>query len=364
MVNAMKKIVIYNDRWCSGGVESMIANLLLNGDFSQFDIYLLVGVKETNIYDEMLSKLNIHFISILTKTYNPIFRDLKILQKLKKHIQEIQPNIVHINTCNTIGFKYSQIIKHHSNAKIIVQSHNTKIEKDKFKIKYLLNLFMKRYEKFVDYRLACSQAAGKFLFTKSFEVLKNGINLERFNFGVNIRNETRKELNITDQEILLLNIGRFSSQKNQIFLLDILSKLDKKYKLLLIGEGENKQLIEEKIMAKNINERVIILSPTKCIENYYSAADCFLLPSLHEGLPVVGVEAQANGLNCIFSDTITKEIIISSNCIQLPISDVSIWVKMIENTSFKRIDNKEKLNINGYNIKTSSEKLIKIYMNL
>ena len=176
----MKKIVIYNDRWCSGGVESMIINLLLNGDFSKFDIYLLVGVKETNIYDEMLNKLNIHFITILPTTYNPIVRDLKILKKLKNYIKEIKPDIVHINTCNTIGFKYSKIIKKHSKAKIIVHSHNTKIEKDKFKIKYLLHMLMKHYEKFIDYRLACSKAAGMFLFSKPFEVLKNGVDLDRF----------------------------------------------------------------------------------------------------------------------------------------------------------------------------------------
>lgn len=364
MVKIMKKIVIYNDRWCSGGVESMIINLLLNGDFSKFDIYLLVGVKETNIYDEMLNKLNIHFITILPTTYNPIVRDLKILKKLKNYIKEIKPDIVHINTCNTIGFKYSKIIKKHSKAKIIVHSHNTKIEKDKFKIKYLLHMLMKHYEKFIDYRLACSKAAGMFLFSKPFEVLKNGVDLDRFKFDANVRCKIRKELNISDQEITLINIGRFSSQKNQLFLIDVLSKLDTKYKLLLIGEGENKQLIEEKIMANKLQERVTILPPTKNIENYYSASDCFLLPSLHEGLPVVGVEAQANGINCIFSNTITNEIIISPNCVQLPINDINIWVKTIQNTTFDRNDNKNILNIGGYNIKSSANKLIKLYMDL
>lgn len=360
----MKKIIIYNDRWCSGGVESMIINILSNGDFSEFDIYLLVGVKETNIYDSALSKLNIHFISILEKTYNPILRDLKILRRLKKYLSQINPDLVHINACNSIGFKYSKIIKKHTTAKVIVQSHNTRIEKDKLKIKYIFHTLMKKYEKYVDYRLACSEAAGHFLFSKPFDILKNGVDLSKFTFNNTDRKEIRQKLNINNNEILLLNIGRLSQQKNQLFLIDILKHLDNNYKLLLIGEGENKQLLEEKIKTNGLINNIIILEPTNYVQKYYSAADLFLLPSLHEGLPVVGIEAQANGLRCFFSDSITKEIIISSNCIQLSINNPTIWSSRIKDSSLERMDNRELLQTHGYNIKTSSEKLKNIYIKL
>ena len=112
-------------------------------------------------------------------------------------------------------------------------------------------------------------------------------------------------------------------------MLDLIEKLDHKYKLIIVGDGELKQDLENSIKEKGIQNRVIMVSKTDKPEDFYNAFDIFLLPSLYEGLPVVGVEAQINGLTCLFSSNITKETKIIENCYFLDNSNLDKWIEYV-----------------------------------
>ncbi len=362
----MTRVIIFNDRWTSGGVESLIINLLSHFDMKDFSFKILVGQKETNIYDDILNNLSIEFESLNDSVIsNPIKRDLHTIKALKR-IKKIDADIVHINVCNSIGFTYAKIFRQKANIKTIVHSHNTRIENDIFGIKNFYHFLNKKNEKYSSLNIACSAIAGDFLFNKEYIVLNNGVDYNRFSFKDSNRKFIRKELKV-ESKIVLLNIGRLSKQKNQFFLIDVLKELfekNNKYHLLLIGDGHCRDKLIKYAQKHNVSKSITFLSPQSKIEKYYSAADIFLLPSLHEGLPVSGIEAQANGLPSIFSNTISNEVLLCDNSVQLPIKDPRVWSEYILNHSFERVTSYDCFKEKKYLIENSSKELRNIYLSI
>ena len=177
--------------------------------------------------------------------------------------------------------------------------------------------------KYANLQLACSKEAGEWLFGNTqFIVLNNGIDVSKYVFNQNIREEYRKILGFSD-ELVLGHVGRFSNQKNHNFLIDIfyeIIKINKKSKLILIGTGELENEIKEKVESLSLKEKVIFLGARADVNKIMQAMDVFILPSLFEGLPVVGVEAQASGLPCIISDTVSKDVKITDSVLQISLS--------------------------------------------
>ena len=158
--------------------------------------------------------------------------------------------------------------------------------------------------------VACSRAAGEMLYTRPFRVLVNGIDCERFSFVPSVREQMRQKLGLQDC-FVVGHIGRFSQQKNHTRLLHIFKAVlqqKPQARLLLCGRGENFEQSQQEADALGITGKVLFCGNVKRPEDYLQAMDVFVLPSLFEGLPIVGVEAQASGLPCIFADTITQEV--------------------------------------------------------
>lgn len=158
--------------------------------------------------------------------------------------------------------------------------------------------------------VACSRAAGEMLYTRPFRVLVNGIDCERFSFVPSVREQMRQKLGLQDC-FVVGHIGRFSQQKNHIRLLHIFKAIlqqKPQARLLLCGQGENFEQSQQEADVLGIAGEVLFCGNVKRPEDYLQAMDVFVLPSLFEGLPIVGVEAQASGLPCIFADTITQEV--------------------------------------------------------
>lgn len=182
-------------------------------------------------------------------------------------------------------------------------------------------------------RLACGEDAGKWLYgNKTFTILKNGIDVSKFKMIPDIRTEYRKRLKIGKGIFLIGHVGNFIEQKNHTYLIDIFSEIHKHEpyaKLLLISDGMLLNDIKEKVRQLNLDNFVIFLGKTMEVERYLQAMDVFLLPSLHEGLPLVLVEAQASGLPCIVSGTVSKEADLIGKCKYLSIGKANIknWVK-------------------------------------
>lgn len=162
-----------------------------------------------------------------------------------------------------------------------------------------------------DVRLACSRAAGDFLFgRRGYEELPNAIDVETYRFKEPVRTDVRAQLGLDDAPVVG-HVGRFSEQKNHRFLIDVyteLARLRPEVRLMLVGDGPLRPGVEGIVAERGLADRVLFLGDRKDVAALYQAMDMFLLPSLYEGLPMVGVEAQCAGLPLVCSKEVTDEV--------------------------------------------------------
>lgn len=224
---------------------------------------------------------------------------------------------------------------------------------------YLLTPF---FDRLYDIGLACSDSAGAFMFgNKPFQILHNGIEVERFRYDKFKRDRIRNELGISRDTVLLGHVGYFSSYKNQSFLINLMPYLNNNYKLLLIGDGE----LKESCM-QSADSRTIILDNTDDVCDYLSAMDLLLFPSLFEGLGLVLIEAQASGLKCLASCYVPEVVNITGDVVFLPLS-YSDWKEKIDQFGLKHDrdiqseKNCELINDAGFSSLSSAKRLYSIY---
>ena len=197
----------------------------------------------------------------------------------------------------------------------------------------VMRQFLKRY---CNLKLACGKEAGEFLygkkeFSKNGVLLNNGIETDKFEYNPKIRNEVREEFGITD-EIVLGHIGQMYSVKNQSFIIDIFNEFIKNNnsKLILVGDGTDREMLENKVHDLNLDGRVIFTGKRNDAERLYQAFDCFVFPSIHEGFPLTLIEAQASKLPCVVSYRVTESSKINSNFVFENIfADENIWCESI-----------------------------------
>ena len=205
----------------------------------------------------------------------------------------------------------------------IVHSHSTNCSHVTLH-KLLKPLFHRCYT----HGFACGEDAGRWLYDKRpFTILKNGVDLKKYRFDSAVREEYRRELGV-DEQIVIGHIGYFLALKNHTFLLDAFAEAaarDERYRLLLIGDGDLLQDMKNKAAALGVENKVWFLGNTTEVAQYMQAMDMLALPSTHEGLPVVLVEAQAAGLPCVVSDRVAKEADLTDSLRYLPIDDPAVW---------------------------------------
>ena len=352
-------------KWLGGGVESVVMNYYRYIDKNKIQFDFICDSDSTNIPYEEIKELGGRVI--LVPPYQHIF---KYDRELSKIFKENNYKIVHSHI-NTLSIFPLRIAKKCGIPVRIAHSHSTTNKKEwkKNLIKQILRPFSKIYA--TDY-FACSELAGRWLFgNKEFYkgnvyILNNAIDIEKFKYDENTRKEVRKELNIADNTLVIGHIGRFVPQKNHTFLIDIFNEVHKEKPnslLLLVGQGPLQEIIKEKVKKLGLDGSVIFLGQRKDANRLYQAMDVFVLPSLYEGLPVVGIEAQASGLFCVFSDSMTKEtkVLDSSEFISLNDS-LDVWKEhvLMEN-KLNRKNTIELMQNRGYDIEIEKEKLSEKY---
>ena len=182
-----------------------------------------------------------------------------------------------------------------------------------------------------------------------------------------MRQAIRNQYNLNNKNVVI-NIGRFSKEKNHIFLLEIFKEIKKinknAYLILIGGSGPLKEEIQQLISKYDLKEDVLLLENISNVSDYLNASDVFVLPSFYEGFPVVSIEAQTAGIPVICSDTITKEILITPNCHFLSLKDgANIWAeKIIEEFACERIDYEKLIKNNGFDIADTTKTLENIYL--
>lgn len=322
-------------KWVGGGVESVIMNYYRHLDHSKVQFDFICDEDSTRIpYDE-IKKLGGRVF--LVPKYQNFPKYLKALEKLFK---ENKYRIVHANI-NTLSVFPLYAAKKVGVPVRISHSHSTSNPKEWSRnlIKNILRPFSKRYA--TDY-FACSEIAGRYLFgNKAFDqgevkIIHNAIDIEKFKFDEVARKKLRKEFGIKDSTVVIGHVGRFVQQKNHTFLVDVFKGYHKKNpdsKLLLVGSGPLEDEIKKKVERLDLEDSVLFLGQRDDINKLYSVMDVFCLPSLYEGLPVVGIEAQATGLPTIFSNRISKEVIVSSYAKIVSIQDTGFCIEKINKTT-------------------------------
>lgn len=356
-------------KWVGGGVEAVVMNYYRNIDRKKVQFDFICDDDSTNIPYEEIEKLGGKVI--LIPPYQKVF---KYHKKLKQVLMKGKYKIVHshINTLSVFSLWAAK------SAKVpirIAHSHSTTNKKEKKKnlLKQILRPFSKV---FATNYMCCSELAGRWLFgDKVYDdgrvyLLNNAIDLERFVYNEDVRRSKRQELLIDDDTLVIGHIGRFVEQKNHRFLIDIFSEINKiepHSVLLLAGQGPLVDEIQDKVKSMNLSSNVRFLGQRNDANELYQAFDIFLLPSLYEGLPVVGVEAQAAGLLCILSDDMTKETKVLDSTIFLSLSsDAKVWANTILSAikDYKRNNTKKEISLMGFNIEEEAEKLTNKYLDL
>jgi glycosyltransferase involved in cell wall biosynthesis len=350
-----------------GGSQAFVMNMYRNIDRSkvQFDFVVTPETKE-GFYDEITNLGGKIFSCPRYKGTNHIQYNKWWDDFFNEHPEY---KVIHGHVRSTASI-YLKIAKRHGLV-TIAHSHSTSNGNGISAIvKRIMQLPIRKQ---ADYLFACSDKAGKWLYgekaitQQNYYMIPNGVDLKRFEFDVNKRNQMRMTLGIKKDMMILGHIGRLSTPKNHKFLLNVFNKYHKinsNSKLLLVGDGELFDCIKEHIDKLNISDAVIMTGSKQNTEDYYQVMDIFVFPSLWEGLPVSVVEAQANGLQCLISDVITHDVDLTDLIQYLPL-DEELWLGAIVEAHKKKrmgLTNENIQRLQPFDALTVANKLQEFYL--
>lgn len=313
----MKQVLIYGISGNIGGIESFIYNIIsqIHGEEIRFDILTFYEKIE---YQEIYNKIGVNIFTVTSKHKNPIKNKIEMRGFFEKYGKNY--DVIWCNLAELINIDVLKYAKKNGIEKRIIHSHSTGSTRGK--ILTCLHMYNRTKIKNIATDFwACSKLAGNWFFDKTilesekFQIVRNAIEVDKYRFDEKIRNEIRKALEVEDA-FVIGHVGRMSIvEKNTLFIVEIFNEIVKRIpnaKLVMIGDGQDRKLVEDKIDSLGIRENTKLLGFRKDVEKILNAMDVFLLPSKAEGFGIVLVEAQVNGLQCFTSDfVVPKEVAVT-----------------------------------------------------
>ena len=368
----MKVLEVNVDDNGMGGVYSLVRNIIINRP--QDAIVDIAALEEfenpQNVRDLADYRCSVHYVG---RSGSKLLKQLFIFRNVRNLVKRGGYDAVHIHSDVSNKLLVSALASKAAGCKkVILHSHSSGVEGNHRTEKRLIHFSCRKLLKYIgtDF-LTCSDLAAKWMFPNVEEgnivTIKNGIDLDKFQFSELKRSEQRTRLGVKD-ELLVGHVGRFAYQKNHEFLIEIFSDLLKtnaSAKLLLVGEGCLMNDIKEKVSEMGLSKSVIFYGISHSVCDLFQAMDVFVLPSRFEGLPIVGVEAQASGLPCIFSDRISRETDAIGLSSFLPISQEAKhgWAEAIlRSKAQSRAEAAQKMQKAGFSIKDTVDKLWSVYI--
>lgn len=357
-----------------GGLETYLMQQFRHLDKAKITYdFVNITAEDEIVFKKEIIDAGSHVYGVMSRHSNPIrhyWQWICLLHKIAKNYKAIVLN------SNGLTYVFPLVAARLFGIPMrVMHSHNTGFEKKigiTKKIIIAMNRLLLPYGA-TDY-FACSNLAGKWMFGKGlkFKVIPNAIDINKFKFNQSIRDKKRRELNIPADCTVVGHVGRFTYQKNHEFLIDIFNeyhKINHNSTLLLIGDAIDDfsflNKAHEKVKELKLTNQVQFLGMRNDVPELMQAMDCFILPSKFEGLPVVGIEAQASGLPTFFSDTITDEVGITSLARFISLKENSVtWAKKInhENLIVNRFKFYSVVGSAGYNINLSVDKICRLYL--
>ena len=349
-----------------GGVETVIMNYYRNIDKTkiQFDFVvhkgaLLQYITQVKNYGGKVYEITSYKSNILKYTY-----------EIYKIIKENNYEIVHSNMNSLSGFPLFAAYLAGAKVRIL---HNHTTDNPAEGIRTVAKRILRPFARlFANQYWACSKLAAEWMYGKNtvtngkITIINNAIDLEKFKFNKEKREKLRKKLGI-ENCFVIGHVGRFVKTKNHEFLIEIFNEVLKQKsnaKLLLIGDGNLKSLIEAKVQNLGIEKAVIFLGVRNDVADLYNVMDVFVFPSLYEGLGMAVIEAQVNSLPTIVSIAIPAEAKISEYIkfisLQQPLKD---WLNEVENAKRKELNISDEL-LKKFDIREESKKLENLYLKL
>ena len=364
--DSSKRILCIVGGMNAGGAETFLMKVYRVLDKSKYQMDFYVGSLGEGFYDkEILSMGGKMFYSIpKSQGFFKSFNALKDIVKNEKYNCVTRVSQHSLSALDLLAAKFG-------GAKILVyRSSNSATGGGR--VNNILHVLFKWLAIIIPtVRIAPSTEAAEFMFGKNCakrgraKIIKNAITVDDFIFDQERREKIRKEFNI-NKEFVVGHVGRFNNQKNHTFLIDIFDEIVKNHEnsvLILVGKGELEKDIKDKIMSLGLNNKVIFTGVRSDIPDIMMAMDVYVFPSFFEGMPNTVIEAQATGLHCIISDTITKEAKITSLVEYLPLkNDSELWATKALEYVYQngRRNMKDAFESEGYDINLVAKRFINL----
>ncbi|MBL4966521.1 glycosyltransferase family 1 protein [Bacillus halotolerans] len=315
MNNSQQRVLHVLSGMNRGGAETMVMNLYRKMDRSKVQFDFLTYRNDPCAYDEEILSLGgrLFYVPSIGQS-NP----LTFVKNVRNIIKENGPfSAVHAHTDFQTGF--IALAARLAGVQVrVCHSHNTSWKTGfNWKDRLQLMVFRRLILAYATELCACGEDAGRFLFGRSnmerkrVHLLPNGIDLDLFSPAGQAADDEKKARGIASDRLIIGHVARFHEVKNHAFLLKLAVHLKKRgvrFQMVLAGDGPLREQMEEEARRLNLLSDVLFLGTEEHIHELMRTFDVFVMPSLYEGLPVVLVEAQASGLPCIISDTITEKV--------------------------------------------------------
>lgn len=370
MAEKIKVIEYLEGSLSDGGAETLVKDYVLLLDRTRFEPYVLVdwifteSANYSRLKDTDVRLVSLYpSYSVFWRAVNKFCRKRYIDWKLRKVVKKLQPDVIHIHLAalNHVAKVRDSI----EGVKLFYTCHSIPqvyFEEKKGEAEAAEVLIRENGLRLIALHSDMADDLKKRFNTDNVVVVRNGIDIKKFRYPEKTRDEVRKELGIPSSSFVLGHIGRFVKVKNHSFLLSVFDCVVRKNpdaRLLLIGDGEDREKVEAEIRDKNLTDKVIILSNRSDIPELLSAMDCFVLPSLFEGFGNALLESQASGLRSVVSDSINSEVYLTDLIVPLSLSlPLSVWADTILDRSIRgNYENR----LDEYDLNKEIKKLERIY---
>ncbi len=357
--------IISINKLMKAGVTSVILNLLNEIDRTNLCIYVFTNKEVDETVLEQLEKMGIEIVHLNKRRSIP---PVSYIQELSNELKKREIDVLHVHG-NSATMWFEILAAKMAGVKIrIAHSHNSSCSSKV--VHYALRPLLIHD---MTLGIGCSDLAQRFAFNdKKSVLLKNGITTEKFQFDENERNCCRREFDL-ENKFIVGHVGNFLPVKNHIFICKIVNELKtreiKNFKFICLGDGATRNEIENYIEANHLEENMILLGSRTDMSRFYQAMDLFVLPSHFEGFPMVLVEAQTAGLDCIISDKVsrTTDIIGTAQFLNIDGEEaVKVWAdsifeKIVNNTVKDRTIARYEVEEAGYSAKHSAKYLENLY---
>lgn len=314
-----------------GGAEKVAADIGFYADPREYTVHYVVFGNEIGAYEPELEAhgCKVFHLPQPSESYR------SYLKELNKLIRTYHYDIIHAHTMFNIG--WAMLAGKLCGVPVrIAHAHSALAEKRGLKVRLYESAMRFLILTCATNYIACGVKAGQRLygrraFAKKGTLILNGIDTQGFAFNAQRREAFRKELGL-DDKFIIGHAGHLAAVKNQVFLLQLLPEILKKRPdayLLLLGEGEDRPMLEQKIHELHLEAHVRMTGNVRNVADYLNAMDVFAFPSLYEGMPLSIIEVQTNGLPCVISDRVPRDVFLTDLLQPLPLENETVWVDAI-----------------------------------